>query len=216
MKRTFTVIGLGSFGGTVARELTRLGHEVLGIDAAVERVNQIADSVTQAVVADARDEKVLRDLGVAECEAVVVGMGSDIESNILITLNIKNMAGPTVWSKALTHNHHRILQKLGADHIVHPEHEMGMRVAHALTYPEVVDYINLGGDLFLVEVLASAAIVGKGIPAMELEARDIQLLFVKRGKQLLRPPPADLEFAVGDQIVLLGTLANLRKISERL
>ncbi|MEO7031460.1 MAG: TrkA family potassium uptake protein, partial [Herbaspirillum sp.] len=171
---------------------------------------------TQAVVADARDEKVLRDLGVPDCDAVVVAMGSDIEANILITLNIKNMTKPKVWSKALTHNHHRILQKLGADHIVHPEHEMGLRLAHALTYPEVVDYINLGQDLFVVEVLASDAVIGKGIESLELEARGIRLLFVKRGKETFAPLPAGFALALGDQVVLLGALASLRQISEHL
>jgi trk system potassium uptake protein len=216
MKHTFAVIGLGAFGATVATELARLGHDVLGIDQGAERVNQIAEKITQSVVADARDEKVLRDLGVAECDAVVIAIGEDIEASILITLNIKNMARPKVWVKALTHNHHRILQKLGADHIVHPEHEMGLRLAHALTYPEVVDYINLGHDQFTVEVLASPQLAQRSIASLQLEQRRIRLLFVKRGKELMLPPPPDLRFVAGDQIVLLGALADLRKISDQL
>lgn len=216
MKQSITVIGLGAFGSTVARELARLGHDVLCIDSDANRVNDIADYVTQAVVADARDEKALRDLGVAECDAVVVAMGSDMEANILITLNIKNMSKPVVWSKALTHNHHRILQKLGADHIVHPEHDMGMRLAHTLTYPEVVDYINLGHDQFTVEVRASERLAGRGLATLELAQRKIRLLLVKRGREMLLPAPDDLVFAAGDQIVLLGALADLRKISPLL
>ncbi|MGB7479429.1 MAG: TrkA family potassium uptake protein [Burkholderiaceae bacterium] len=216
MKRTFVVIGLGAFGGTVARELARLGHDVLCIDSDAGRINDIADAVTQAVVADARDEKALRDLGVAEADAVVVAIGEDIEANILITLNVKNMYRPQVWAKALTHNHHRILQKLGADHIVHPEHDMGLRLAHALTYPEVADYINLGHDLFTVEVRASERLAGQKLAALELAQRKIRLLLVKRGREVLLPVPEDLEFAAGDQVVLLGALGDLRRISALL
>jgi len=216
MKQTFTVIGLGAFGGTVARELARLGHDVLCIDSDHSRVNDIADAVTQAVVTDARDEKALRDLGVAESDAVVVAMGSDMEANILITLNVKNMGRPKVWAKALTHNHHRILQKLGADHIVHPEHDMGLRLAHALTYPEVADYLNLGHDLFTVEVRASERLAGKNLATLELAQRKIRLLLVKRGREVLLPVPDDLEFAAGDQIVLFGALGDLRRVSALL
>jgi len=216
MKRTFAIIGLGAFGGTVARELARLGHDVLGIDSDTGRINDIADSITQAVVADARDEKLLRDLGVAECDAAVVAIGEDIEANILITLNLKNMNRPLVWAKALTHNHHRILQKLGADHIVHPEHDMGLRLAHRLTYPEVVDYINLGHDLFTVEVRVSPRLAGHDVAALELAQRKIRLLLLKRGRDVITPVPDTLNFALDDQLVLLGALGDLRKISTLL
>jgi trk system potassium uptake protein TrkA len=216
MKHIFTVIGLGVFGSTVARELARLGNDVLGIDLDQTRVNAIADHVTQAVVADARDEKVLRDLGVHESDAVVVAIGEDLEANILVTLTVKNMPKPVVWAKALNHNHHRILHKLGADHIVHPEHEMGMRLAHSLMYPEVLDYISLGNDQFTVEVRASERLAGKGIDALHLEEFGVRLLLVKHLKEVMTPPPADYEFQLGDQLIMVGTLDNLRSISDYL
>jgi trk system potassium uptake protein len=213
MKRTFTIVGLGAFGSTVARELSRLGNDVLCIDMNAERVNEIADDVTQAVVADARNEDTLRDLGVHESDAVVVAIGEDLEANILVTLTVKNMPKPEVWAKALNHNHHRILHKLGADHIVHPEHEMGMRLAHAMMYPEVVDYISLGHDIFTVEVRASEKIAGQTSAAMKLEENDVRLLLVKHQRDILTPPPADYVFRIGDQLVLAGQLQNLRNIS---
>lgn len=213
MKRTFTVVGLGAFGSTVARELSRLGNDVLCIDMNAERVNEIADDVTQAVVADARNEDTLRDLGVHESDAVVVAIGEDLEANILVTLTVKNMPKPEVWAKALNHNHHRILHKLGADHIVHPEHEMGMRLAHAMMYPEVVDYISLGHDVFTVEVRASEKIAGQTRAAMKLEENDVRLLLVKHQRDILTPPPDDYVFRIGDQLVLAGLLQNLRNIS---
>ncbi|WP_076592860.1 potassium channel family protein [Herminiimonas arsenitoxidans] len=216
MKRTFTVIGLGAFGSTVARELARLGNDVLGIDLDPEHVNAIADDITQAVVADARNEDTLRDLGVHDSDAVVVAIGEDLEANILVTLTVKNMPKPVVWAKALNHNHHRILHKLGADHIVHPEHEMGLRLAHSMMYPEVLDYISLGHDLFTVEVRASDKLADKTVATLTLGQRGVQLLLVKHQREVLAPVAADYVFRLGDQLVMVGTLDNLRNISPYL
>jgi trk system potassium uptake protein TrkA len=216
MKGTVTVIGLGAFGSTIALELARLGIEVLGIDTSATRTNALADQIASAVIADARDERVLRELGVHESEVVVVAIGEDIEANILTTLIVKSMDKPKVWAKALNHNHHRILEKLGADHIVHPEHEMGLRVAHTLIYPDVLDYINLGDDQFISEVRASERLNGKTLDALHLRDNDIQCLMIKHAGMALAPAPTQHQFELGDQIILLGTLSRLRKISKYL
>jgi len=214
MKTNITVVGLGAFGSTVALELSRLGHDVLGIDSNANRTNAIADQLTRAVTADARDERVLRELGVHESDVVVVAIGEDIEANILTTLVVKSMPKPRVWAKALNHHHHRILEKLGADHIVHPEHEMGLRVARTLIYPEVLDYISLGDDQFLAEVRASERLTGKTIEALNLAEHGVQCMLIKHMGMTFSPPPAGHRFELGDQIVLLGTLPRLRKISK--
>ncbi len=216
MKTNITVIGLGAFGSTVALELSRLGQEVLGIDLSASRVNAFADQLAQAVIADARDERVLRELGVHESDVVVVAIGEDTEANILATLLAKSMPKPKVWSKALNHNHHRILEKLGADHIVHPEHEMGLRVARTLIYPEVLDYISLGDDQFIAEVRASECVAGKTLAALHLGENDVKCLAIKHEGATFAPAPEAYRFEVGDQIVLLGTLNHLRKISKYL
>lgn len=216
MKHTFTVIGLGVFGSTIALELSRLGHEVLGIDLDSNRINDIADRITQAVIADARDDKAMRDLGVHESDVVVVAIGEDIEANILATLVVKGMPKPKVWVKALNHNHHRILQKLGADHIVHPEHDMGLRLARALMYPEVLDYIQLGHDRFIVNVRVSERLAGKGIDALQLVRYGVQLLVVKHQKEVMAPPPEDYSFQLDDQLIMLGALNDLQKTAKHL
>jgi trk system potassium uptake protein len=216
MKSTATVVGLGAFGSTVALELTRLGVEVLGIDTNAARVNALADQLDRAVIADARDERVLRELGVHESDVVVVAIGEDIEANILTTLVVKTMGASQVWVKALNANHHRILEKLGADHIVHPEHEMGLRVARTLTYPHVLDYIDLGDDNFISEVRASERLQGQSIDALHLAENDIKCLVIRHHGMALAPPPEGHRFELGDQIVLLGTLARLRKVSKYL
>lgn len=216
MKFSVTVIGLGAFGSTVALELSRLRQDVLGIDISPQRVNEIADRISQAVVADARDERVLHELGVDESDVIVVAIGEDVEANVLATLLAKSMPKPKVWVKARTHNQHQILQKLGADHIVHPEHEMGLRVARTLIYPEVEDYMSLGDDYFNVEVRASERLADKTLAALPLEEHGLQCLLVKHGNLVMAPPQENYRFEVGDQIMLLGTLANLRKISKYL
>ncbi len=216
MRTNITVIGLGAFGITVALELTRLGHEVLGIDSSPVRTAAVADQITQAVVADARDERVLRELGVHESDVVVVAIGEDIEANILITLVVKTMDKPKVWAKALNRNHHRILEKLGADHIVHPEHEMGLRVARTLIYPDVLDYIDLGGDQFISEVRASERLAGKTLEALHLDENDVKCLLVRQAGMTITPVPVQHRFELGDQVVLLGALGRLRRISRYL
>jgi trk system potassium uptake protein TrkA len=216
MKRSFTIIGLGTFGSTLARELSRLGNDVIGIDLDPELVNELADSITQAVVADARDEKALRDLGVHECDVVVVAIGENMEANLLATLNAKGMKKPQVWAEALNARHHQILQKLGADRIVHPEHDMGLRLANTLMYPEVMDYMSLGHELFTVEIRASARLAGQTLEALHLPENDIVCLLLKHRREAMVPPPADYVLQEDDQIVLLGTLDKLTRISRYL
>lgn len=216
MKRHFTVIGLGLFGCTVATELSRLGHDVTGIDIDPERVSRMADQLAQAVIADARDENALRELGVHDCDIVLISIGEDIEANLLATLHVKAMGKPKVWVEALNHSHHQILDKLGADQVVHPEHEMGLRLAHTMMYPEVMDYISMGNDQYLVEVHTSDRLAGKGLGELHLSEHDLQCVMVKHVERAVFPVPADYVFEIDDQIILLGTLSNLRKISKYL
>lgn len=216
MKHTITVIGLGVFGSTIALELTRLGHEVLGIDTNPKRVADIAERISQGVVADARDTRVLQELGVADSDVVVVAIGEDIEANLLASLLAASMNKPRVWAKALNHHHHQILNKIGAHHIIHPEHEMGLRVARSLIYPEVVDYISLGDDLFISEVRASERLVGKRLEQLKLSEYGVTCLMVKHEALAMQPPQPGYTFELGDQVVLYGTLGNLSKFSKYL
>lgn len=216
MKQIYTIIGLGAFGSTVARELARLGHDVIGIDRDPQLVNDIAEDITQAVTADASDEQILRELGVHESAVVVIAIGENMMANILTTLIIKGMNKPKVWVKAFNPQHHQILLLLGADHIVHPEHEMGLRLAHIMLYPEVMDYINLGDDQFTVELRVSPHLAGNTLAQLELAANHLQCLLIKRAKIVTCAPPHDHVLQENDQIVLLGSIANLRKITSHL
>jgi trk system potassium uptake protein TrkA len=124
-------------------------------------VDRLADTVTHAIVADGSDEGVLEELNLSRFDAAIVAVGErNIEANLLATLHLKAIDLKEVWVKALTEDHHKILAKIGATRILHPEYEMGIHVAQALNYPMVNDYISLGGDEYIVEITASKKLDG--------------------------------------------------------
>jgi len=217
LKRKFAVIGLGRFGSTIALELARLGNEVLGVDANRRRVDEVADHITHAAVADGEDEKALRELDIASYDAVIVAIGENIEANVLCSLVVKGLGVKQVWAKAVSHNHHRILAKLGVNRVIQPEFEMGQRVAQALNYPMVLDYIHLGHDQYVVEIRATERVAGKTVGELDLQGRlSLRLLLVKRNREALAPPPEDWLVQEEDQFLLVGSLANLRLLALEL
>ena len=211
----FAVFGLGTFGEAVALELERLGNEVLGVDDDAERVEAMKDRVAHALIADVRDERNVAALGLDGYDAAVVAIGEDLASNVLCTLAVREAGVPRVWVKALTPAHHRVLDRLGADRIIHPEQEIGRHVAQALTYPYVVDYIALGSDYFVVELEVTDAVAGTRVSDLELEtAYDVRFVALKRGRSPVYDPAARLE--AGQRLVVVGHLDGLRRLGARL
>jgi trk system potassium uptake protein len=162
------VIGLGRFGGSLARELTELGHEVLGVDASETVVAQLSPYLAKAVVADTTRRQVLEQLGANDFNHVVVGVG-DVQANILTVAELKNMGIDDVWAKAATTAHKRILEAIGVKHVVLPEHEMGRRIAHQVT-GKVVDYIELDEGFALVESRVPVNLWGKTLAEAQVRA----------------------------------------------
>jgi trk system potassium uptake protein TrkA len=214
-KHKYAVVGLGAFGSTVARELESLGNEVLGIDEDEARVNPVADEISHAVIGDGRDERVLRNLGLAEYDGVIVAIGEDLESSILCTLALKNLGVQQVWVKATSPAHHIILEKLGADRIVNPEHHVGVHVARTMIYPHVLDYIALGDDDYVVEFEVPEQLGGQSVGELQLQERyGIEVLAFKRGGSVSTRAGADLLLSRDDRLVLLGRIAALRRFSR--
>lgn len=211
-KQQFVIIGLGLFGETIARELTRLGHEVVGIDINERVVDRLADTITHAVVADGADEKAIEELNVSRYDAAIVAIGEhNMEANLLATLHLKAIGLKEVWVKALTVDHHKILAKIGASRILHPEYEMGMQVAQALNYPMVNHYIPLGGDDYIVEITASAKLSGAILEdILDRADTDITLLLARRNGKTY-PKPEKFVIDEGDSLVLAGKLEQLKK-----
>lgn len=211
----FAVIGLGSFGGTVARQLAHLGHDVLGIDVTKKTVEDFADILTCAVIADASDESVLEELNLQSYDAVVVTIGEDIEASILCVLHLKNIGVKKIWGAAKTKSHHMILSHLNVDKIIHPEEDMGMRVANALNYPIVSRYMALGDNHFIVKIKVIEVLQGMNLSQLIKQEPTINLIVFKRGTNVLKHIPEDLTLELGDILVLEGFIFDLKKLYQR-
>lgn len=205
--KSYVVIGLGRFGTAVATELCKLGNEVLAIDPDQGKVQAVADEVTHAVVADARDPAVLRSLGVRNFDCAVVSVGNDVGSSALITLSLKEMGVPKVICKAQSHDHRKVLEKIGADQVVFPEHETGVKLAQNLTHSNVLNFIELSEDYGIVEAKAPASWIGKTIKEMDVRNRfKVNIIAIRTGEtdNINIAPGADYILKESDVLILLG------------
>lgn len=215
--RSFVIVGLGTFGRTVATELTDYGDQVLGIDIDEGAVGNMADILQDAVIADARDEKALREAGVGSCDVAVVAIGEDLEANIVCAMNMKVIGVEEIWAKAMTRTHHRILSRLGVDRVVHAEREMGQRIAEMLHNPIVRDYVSLGNGFYAVNIVVPEEMEGKMLSSLALdEDFDLRCLEVMRGSKCVLEKKADIELEEDDRLLVLGRRTDLRKFSDSL
>jgi len=214
--KTFVVIGLGRFGTAVATELCALGHEVLAIDEDQEQVQQVADSVTHAVVGDARDPAVLRALGVRNYDCAVVAVGADVGNSALITLNLKDIGVKQVICKAQSHVHRKVLEKIGADRVFFPEHEMGVKLAHGLSGTNVLNFIELSEDYGIVEIEAPGIWVGHTIRDLDVRAKHkVNIIAVrKRSGSTTVSPGGDYTLETGDVVAALGGNDDLSRLHD--
>lgn len=167
---TILVVGLGRFGLALAKELEALGHEVLAVDRNEALVQTNADEVTHAVSADATDVDVLASLGAGRMRHAVVAIGDDVEASILCTAALDDLGVPDVWAKAVSESHARILERIGATHVVFPERDVGVRVAHQVT-GKMIDYIKIDDHFALVETRPPASEVGRTLQEAQLRSR---------------------------------------------
>lgn len=214
--KSYVVVGLGRFGTSIALQLANQGCEVLAIDQNKESVQEVADFVTQAVVADIRDKEVLRNLGAQNFDCAIVAIGSDLAASVLATLNLKTIGIPYIVCKANDTTHREVLEKLGADRIVVPEHEAAVRTAKGLVSPNVFEYIEISDDCGIIELTAPVDWVGKTI--MDLNVRDkhgVNVIAVKKPGVIKVAPGAQYMVEAGDVLVLIGESHALDAI-ERL
>ncbi|RKO67628.1 MULTISPECIES: potassium channel family protein [Desulfofundulus] len=211
--KQFAVIGLGRFGSSVARTLARMGYDVLAVDTNEERVNAITDEVTYAVCVDAMDEQALKSLGLRNFDVVIVAIGQEVQSSILVTVMLKEMGVPRVVAKAVTELHGKVLQRVGADMVVFPERDMGVRVAHALVSKNILDQINLSPDYSIVELMAPPEFVGKTLQESAMRREyGVTVLAIRRGEEIIISPGARQVINEGDILVALGRNEKLRTL----
>ena len=214
--QNFIVIGLGRFGTAVARELYAVGKDVLAMDVKSENVQSIADYVTHAVTGDGRDPAVLQAIGVQDYDCAVVTVGDDVGSSALITMRLKEAGVPKVICKAQSHVHQRLLEKVGADHVVFPEHEMGIKVAQGLARSNILNYIELSDDYGIVEVDLPEGWQGKTIRSLDIRAKySLNVIAVRRGQEVNVSPGADYVFMPHDKLMVLGRDDDIAKICDK-
>ena len=220
-RKQFGVIGLGRFGSAMATTLAELGHDVIGVDGDEDRVHQLADLITHAIQLDATDEKALRAAGIHDVDVAVVSIGENIESSLLVVMQLRELGIETIVAKAVTPLHGRILEKLGVSRVIFPEREMAIRIAHSLVMPNVIDFIELSRDFGIVELPAPEPFVGRTLKQLELRPRfGLTLIAIKRRSDESDTvvtniaPAADETIRPGDVLALLGSNERLNQLDQ--
>jgi trk system potassium uptake protein len=216
VKKEFAVIGLGRFGGSICRALADQGMEVMAIDNNEERVNQYATIASHAVVGDTTDESVLKSLGIRNFDHVIVAIGDDIQSSILTTLILKELGVKHITVKAQNDYHEKVLLKIGADHVVHPERDMGKRIAHNIISNNVLDYLELSDQHSIVEIVASDKLDGHSIIDLDIRAKyGINIVAIKRKDDILVSPQASEIILKGDVLIVIGADADINRFEKK-
>lgn len=204
-KEQVMVIGLGRFGSAVARELERLGHQVLAIDRGEQQVNDIASDVTHALQLDAADEDALRSAGAGDFQTAIVAISTDAEPSIFATMVLKRLGVRTVIAKAGSQLHGEILSRVGADRVVLPERETGLRLAHSFNVPNVIDYLDVAPNFGIEKIRPPASFIGKSLGELDLKTRiGLTPIALRRGQQVFVNPARDERLAEGDELILIG------------
>lgn len=214
--KTYLVVGLGRFGTAVACKLQELGNEVMAIDENENQVQRIADRVTHAVVADARDEEVLESLGVQNIDCAIVAIGEDLAASILVTLNLKAMNVPQVICKATDEKQKRALEKIGADRVLIPEREMGVKLAQNLVSSSVLDYVELSQDCGLAEIVTPRTWVGKTLQQIDVRRKygvNVAALRKADGDMKIVLDPGYV-LQKDDELILVGSNNDLEQVQK--
>lgn len=198
------IVGLGRFGSALGTSLIELGHEVLGVDTDPQLVQRYSRVLTQTVEADATDLAVLTQIGAAEFRCAVVGIGTGIEASVLTVAALADLGIPNIWAKAISDPHARILERVGAHHVVSPEREMGERVAHLVT-GRIMEYIELDPGFALVETTPPTELLGKTLTEVFLRSRyGLTVVCIKPAGGTFTYATADTRLEAGDTLLVAG------------
>ena len=213
--KSYAVIGLGRFGTKIATSLYEYGEDVIAIDNNEELVNEIADNVTRAATADAKNKSELLHLGVSECDCAIVALGSDIAASVLVTMNVKSLGGKHIICKAHDDTHREILEKLGADKVIIPERDVAVKTARALASPDFLEFIALSEEYGIIEVVPPKPWVGKTLRELNIRNKyGVNIIAVKKKERIHVTIPADYEISEDETLVILGEYKALEHIKK--
>ena len=214
-KRSFLVIGLGRFGRSTAEALTALGHEVLAVDQDQERVEEIKDSVLQALQADCTDERVLERLGVRNFDCVIICIGEDIRSSTLTTVLCRELGAKTIIAKAQDALHAKLLAKTGADRIIQPEKDAGIRLARSLQSQSIIESLTLSDDCSVTEMRVPKSWTGKTLIELNARARyGVSVIAIRHGGQMLLSVDPSSPLHPDDTLIMLGLNESFEKVMK--
>lgn len=214
-KRTneFIVIGLGRFGTSLAMTLNAYGHNVLAIDADMKRVQIVSQTLPHVVQLDASNLDALREIGAEMFDTGVVCIGSDFESNLLATVVLRKLGVRRVIAKATTVTQQEILLRVGADQVILPEHEAGVRLARKLAAIDFVDFLELSNDTGIVEIVAPLHLTGKSLRETDIRNKyGLTVIAIKRAEQVIVSPQANEVLLPEDLLVILGKTADCERL----
>ena len=213
MKKTYIVVGLGRFGNAVAQRLYELGSEVMAIDLRPELVQKLESKVTCAAVCDARDEDALRALGVRNYDCAVVAIGGDLATSVVATLNLKELGVAQVICKATDETQRRALEKLGADRVIVPERESGIKLAQALTSSSILDFIELSPDCGIAEMQTPPEWCGKSVRELDVRSKyGVNIIAVREHGHVRVTLDANKPLTQEMTLVMLGDNERLARV----
>ncbi|GAB4072268.1 Ktr system potassium transporter KtrC [Barrientosiimonas marina] len=217
MKRDYAVIGLGRFGGSICTELSEEGRHVLAIDADEDKINEFKNIASYAVIADSTDEATLKDLGIKNIDHVIVAIGDNIQASILTTVVLTDLGIKKITVKAQNDYHEKILNRIGADQVVHPERDMGKRIARNIISSNILDYLELSDDYSIVEVKAGKKMDGRTMIDLDIRARyGCNVVAVKREDSINVSPAADDVLEEDDTLIIIGADNDLSRFERHL
>jgi len=207
------VIGLGRFGSATAETLAQLDREVLAVDTNMDLVQQWSELVTHTVQADVTRIDALQQIGAEKFATAVVAVGSSIEASVLITANLVDLGIPQIWAKAVSTSHGKILDRIGATHVIYPEVEAGERVAHLLN-GQMLDFIEVDEDFAIVRMLPPKVLIGKTLSAAGIRNEyKITTVGVKKPGESFTYATAETLIEAGDQLLVSGHPDDVEKFA---
>lgn len=214
-KKEYIVIGLGQFGTSMAKTLMENDCEVLALDMNEEKTRAIADAVTCAVTGNVMDPELVAGLGIRNFDGAVVAIGENMEASIMATMVVNELGVPHILAKAQSELHAKILRKVGADRVVLPETEVGIRYANNLVHGNFFDAVELSPDISIMEINVRREWEGKSLKQLNMRAKyKINVIGIRGEDGFEVNPDADEPLLANSQLVAIGRNEILNKLAE--